>query len=83
MTIDPFSDPPVTQAQRVIAKFGGALKLAAAMDIDASCVYRWTYPKSRGGSGGVIPGKSIANVLRVARLHGVMLTAEDLDPRAR
>jgi hypothetical protein len=88
-TIDPFSEPEAkqTQAARVIAKFGGAQVLGKALarvsGRDRSRVYRWGYPKSKGGTGGVIPSSVIADVLTAARLEGVHLTAEDLDPRPR
>lgn len=79
-----------TQAQRVIAKFGGARQLAQALSRlelgkrrDAANVYRWTYPKSKGGTGGLIPSSAMADVLEAARLDGVLLTAEDIDPRPR
>jgi hypothetical protein len=89
--IDPFEDAPdtrQTQAQRVIAKFGGAQVLGKALarvnsGRDRSRVYRWGYPKSKGGTGGVIPSSVIADVLTAARLEGVHLTAEDLDPRPK
>lgn len=80
-----------TQAGRVIAKFGGANKLAKAIERlrnvvrkgrrNSSSVYRWLYPVEKGGTGGRIPNKSLAIVIAVARYEGVLLTAQDLDPR--
>jgi hypothetical protein len=78
-----------TQAQRVIAKFGGIPALVRALGAagkarDAANVYRWTYPKTKkGGTGGLIPSSAMADVLEAARLDGVLLTPEDIDPRPR
>lgn len=91
--INPFEDeaPDVKQSQaaRVAAKFGGIRALARALEKagcprDAANVYRWTYPKARkGGTGGLIPSSAMPLVLEAARLDGVLLTAEDIDPRPR
>src|SRR4051812_8862454 len=95
MTINPFEDAPPapaaptrkTQAERVIAKFNGARKLAAALQRVSSRhpsrVYRWTYSTARGGTGGLIPSSAMADVFRAAVLEGVVLTADDVDPRPR
>lgn len=72
---------PCTQAERVIAKFGSAYRLARLLNKDPAAVYRWTYPKNRGGTGGLVPASAMQHILRVARLEGVLLTPEDLDPR--
>ncbi len=82
--INPFDDEPdeiaLTQAQRVVAKFGGArdlyralLRLGDGRRRDPSNVYRWIYK-------GVIPSSAIYDVMEAARIEGVMLTAEDLYP---
>lgn len=73
----------LTQAERIIAKFGGPYKLAEQLGVRPSTVYRWTYPKSKGGSDGVIPTKSINKLLRLARVHGIFLTGDDLYPGRR
>jgi hypothetical protein len=43
-------------------------------------VYKWLYPKSYGGSDGLVPTKSLVEVQKAARLAGIILTFEDLDP---
>ena len=78
----------LSQAERVIAKFGGARALSAALASvstprDPSVVYKWTYPKERGGTDGRIPTNAWDNILKAARKYGIILTAEDLDPRER
>lgn len=79
----------LTQAERIIAKFGNARRLSQAMDRVAkiggnpnryrspAVVYRWTYPKERGGTGGKIPSSAMDDVMAAARLEGIILTAED------
>lgn len=74
-----------TQAERIFAKFGGARKLQASMkragfDRNISTIYRWNLAKANGGSGGVIPGPAWPEVLRTARLEGIVLTPEDAYP---
>ena len=74
------------QARRIVDKFGGARKLAAALRMlpdkkkhrDDSTIYRWLQPKSKkSGTGGLIPTSDIENVKEAARLYGVLLTAND------
>lgn len=91
-----FEDEPKekrSQAERVIAKFGGTPRLifylnqAIQTPIEGSLkpknvrvpssVYRWMYPKSRGGCDGVIPAKAMKLILKASRLAGVLLTADD------
>lgn len=77
----------VTQADRVIEKFGGVPKLAEALanvglKKNKSSIYRWTYPVGeKSGTGGSIPTSSLKLVIAAARNEGVLLSPEDLDPR--
>ena len=74
-----------TQAERIYAKFGGASKLCKAM-VDAgvprvvSAIYRWNLPRSHGGTDGLIPSSALPDVLKAARLYGIVITPEDLFP---
>ena len=75
-----------TQADRVIARFGNPYRLSRALKRggvirNAPAIYRWTYPRERGGTGGVVPAQMIAPIITAARLDGVLLTQDDLDPR--
>ena len=77
---------PDTQADRVISKFGGPYKLAAALAAvgwkrSPTSIYRWTYAKEKGGTGGCVPVAAMHLVLEAARYEGIFLTAADLDPR--
>lgn len=78
-------DLPDTQAARIFAKFGGVPRLVEAlaeidMPRDRTAVYRWNHPVSKGGTGGVVPGKALRAVLAAARHWGILITPEDLYP---
>lgn len=67
------------QAERIIRKFGGVTKLAKAIGVGTSTVYKWLYPgdgKTRG-TDGVIPRKHIAKIREAAEVLGIELTNED------
>jgi hypothetical protein len=42
-----------------------------------SRIYRWTYPTSRGGTGGTIPHADALKLLDHAKASGIPLTADD------
>lgn len=80
--------PLKPQAKRVIDRFGGPRRLARILKAigrpkDPACIYRWTYPKERGGTGGIIPTSAWNDVLFAARVEGILLTVEDLFPNAK
>ena len=68
------------QAQRIVDKFGGPRRLAYAAGLEPSRVYRWLYPKDRGGTGGIIPSSAVSLVQVAALMANVELTAEDWAP---
>ena len=78
-----------TMAERVIYKFGGARDLwrmineVAPGTIDASAIYRWTYPREKGGTGGIIPTRNLALILKAARLQGILLDEGDFHPEKK
>lgn len=65
-------------ALTVLARFGGAGPLSRLLGLDRSAVHRWALPKSRGGSGGLVPAKHHQRLLALANAQGVALTAADL-----
>lgn len=76
-----------TQAGRVIKRFGNARRLAELLPrkdgekpVNPSRVYRWMHPRANGGTGGLIPSSSMADVLHAARIAGIVLTDADLRP---
>lgn len=77
---------PKSQAERIIAKFGGARCLMKAINalgdvsITAASVFKWTYGPERGGTGGVIPTRMVQTVMRAARREGIYLDESDFYP---
>lgn len=72
------------QAARIIAKFGSPYALSRALTAlgperarSPSVIYRWTYPRTKGGTDGRIPSQAVDDVKAAARLEGVLLTPED------
>lgn len=75
-----------SQAQRIIDKFGGAKRLSEILSHvgkprDFVTIYRWTYPKSVGGTDGLIPTAAWPDIFLAARFDGVVLSSEEMDPR--
>lgn len=73
----------MNQAQRIIEKCGGGdagrgvAIVAEITGIHRSRIWRWTYPKERGGTGGTIPSNHQQEILVRARERGIDLTPED------
>lgn len=72
-----YTEPPASQAEAVIRKFGGVYEMAAALGVKPSTVYRWTYPPGKQGTGGIIPSRKREAVKRAARREGILITKED------
>ena len=75
----------LSQAQRVLRLFGGARKLASLLLIvgkprDPSNLYRWTYSREKGGTGGLVPTSAWADILLAARLEGIIVPVELMHP---
>lgn len=68
------------QARRIIHKFGSLAALAAAIGRTRATVYRWTYPQTRGGTGGLIPSSAIPLIQAAAERLNIKLTAKDWTP---
>ena len=74
------------QASRIIAKFGtvrGLVEALAALEDGAQArsratIYRWTWARHRGGTGGMIPAKNLPAIIQAARNEGILLTPDDL-----
>lgn len=76
----------ITQAERIIKKFGGEKRLAEALSAigkpkSLSQIYRWKYTRENQGCNGVIPTASLLDIIEAARIEGVLLTQKDLDIR--
>lgn len=80
--------PSSQQAANVIVRFGGAYALSRALaglqDPRAlrhpSVIFRWTYPRTRGGTDGMIPNAAWPYVKRAARFVGIFLTSDEVQP---
>jgi hypothetical protein len=64
-------------AKRIILRLGGVDAVAAVTGHHRSRVFRWMYPRSRGGTGGLIPQRTIPLLLKHAKKKKIKLTAED------
>jgi hypothetical protein len=67
----------MSPAERVIDKCGGVAVVAELAGVHVSRVHRWTYPKSRGGSNGIIPSANQQRILDAARARGIDLSPDD------
>lgn len=76
----------MNQAERVIAAFGGVQKFSGLLSLvgrgkSVPALLRWTYPRERRGTGGFIPSSAWDDIFVAAKITGVKLTSELLDPR--
>lgn len=79
------AQPLRSQAERVLARFGGARPLARSLalvryPLHYTTIYKWTYPIERGGTGGVIPSKAMTKIKRAAAMEGIVMRPEDYSP---
>lgn len=63
-------------ARTVIEICGGFAATARLADRDTTRVHRWTYPKERGGTGGLIPADCQVALLKAAKDAGIDLRPE-------
>ncbi len=85
--LEPVKKPPPTQADLIIDKFGGARRLteylwSAGVEYSYTTVYKWTYTRAKGGTNGRVPTAAWPGVIAAARIAGILISAEDMDPRA-
>jgi len=64
-------------ATTIINRCGGVSVVAEWLKLNPTSVQRWTYPKERGGTGGLVPSKRQEALMRAAREHGKVLRPED------
>lgn len=64
-------------AEHVIEKCGGHKRVAEWLRLDLSNVYRFTYPRARGGTDGIIPAQHQSRLIAKARKNGVDLQPDD------
>lgn len=64
-------------ASRIIAKCGGHQQVADMLEVHVSRCHRWTYPKTRGGTDGLIPLRQQQKLIEAARARGIELSPAD------
>ena len=64
-------------AEIVIAKCGGHGAVVDICNVHITRVYRWAYPREKGGSGGLIPSRHQVRLLEAARERGFKLEPVD------
>lgn len=68
-------------AERIISKLGGPRSIANMLGTSTKAIYKWTYPREKGGTGGLIPHRRQIELMVAAKQRGVVLTSEDFFPR--
>jgi len=69
-------------AKNVIQKSGGVGKISQITGRAESSIYKWTYPKEKGGTGGLIPAEAQAELMAASMRGEVDLCAEDFFEKA-
>lgn len=70
-------DDKLDPAKTVLTKIGGVDVAARVTGKHVSRVYRWTYPRDKGGTGGVVPHDDATKLLEYAKANSIALAAED------
>jgi transposase-like protein len=72
-------------ASTIIEALGGAAAVARIVGVHRTSVYRWTWRKSEGGTGGTIPASHIGTIIAFARQKNLNIQLEHFfgDMRAR
>ncbi|MFN7609909.1 MAG: hypothetical protein ACK5QX_03070 [bacterium] len=70
----------LSQAERIVRRFGGGRRVAALLNLSPSAVSRWSMPAAKGGCGGVIPSKRLKQLRDAADLLGLEISPEDWLP---
>jgi hypothetical protein len=64
-------------ASTIITRFGGVAAVADLLNLNRTSVLRWTHPKDRGGTGGLVPSKHQADLMAKAQERGVKIQPAD------
>lgn len=76
------SEAPVSPA-KLARKLLGSRVLAEICGLTENAVYKWDRPRSKGGTGGLIPAQFQARVLKEAERRSIDLIAERLIAEAQ
>jgi hypothetical protein len=77
------SDKHLEPARSIIAVLDGVERVSIITGKHVTRVYRWMYPKERGGTGGSIPYEEATKLLQYARDNDVDLRGDDFFDAAR
>jgi len=64
-------------ASTIIKRIGGIAVVADLLKLNRTSVLRWTHPRDRGGTGGLVPSKHQADLMAKAREKGVAIQPAD------
>jgi hypothetical protein len=67
-------------ANDIIEAMGGTRTVSEIAGVHISQVNKWTWPRERGGSHGIIPMKHAMALVAHARLNGMSLTPDHFFP---
>lgn len=70
----------MTIAETIIRKCGGHQQVSQWLGLSLPQIYRWTYPRERGGTDGLIPARRQGELMAKARAAGIDLTPADFFP---
>lgn len=67
----------MTIAKTIIKKFGGVRPVAEITGRTEATVYRWTYDKEKGGTGGYIPSEAQRLLVEAAKIREIDVKPAD------
>ncbi|RWF41613.1 MAG: helix-turn-helix domain-containing protein [Mesorhizobium sp.] len=67
-------------ANSIIERFGGQDTVMEITGASRTRVYRWTQPREKGGTDGLIPMPHASKLLQHAKKNGLPVTADDFMP---
>ena len=70
-------------AATIIKRLGGPAAVAAAVGTALTAPYRWRYPRTKGGTGGVIPQRHHRALIEFAKAKAIALNADDFLPHVQ
>jgi len=70
-----------SQAKNIIKLIGGHKAVAEICGVDLAYVYRFTYPRNRRGTDGLIPSRFHKPLIKGAKDRGIDLSPNDFFPK--
>lgn len=67
-------------AATIIDRFGGPDVVQEITGASRTRVYRWTQPKAKGGTDGIIPFPQAVKLISHAKKHGLAINADSFLP---